>query len=51
MLANGSGRAFATSVISNFDDIFKLYGLSNIRYEFYQNGERVKFSPEIEKKI
>ncbi|MGG1397339.1 hypothetical protein ABE288_05840 [Bacillus salipaludis] len=48
MLANGSGRAFAMSVISNFDDIFKLYGFSNIRYEFYQNGERVKFSPEIE---
>jgi len=48
LLSYGDGRIFANSVIGEFDRIFKLYGLSHVKYEFYQNGERVKFSPDIE---
>lgn len=37
----GVGRDFAQNFIFNFDPIPKMYGI-DLRYEFYQNGERIR---------
>ncbi|MDP4086265.1 MAG: hypothetical protein Q8934_16840 [Bacillota bacterium] len=41
------GREAAWDVILYCEPLTKLYGLHNVKYEFYQNGERVKVSTEL----
>lgn len=36
----GLGRNFARAFISNYDKLSKMYGV-NLKYEFYENGERI----------
>lgn len=36
----GTGRNFARALVFNFDGIAKMYGV-NLKYEFYENGERI----------
>jgi hypothetical protein len=37
---DGLGRFFASNFVYNFDHIGKMYGV-DLKYEFYQNGERI----------
>ncbi|MEH6957239.1 hypothetical protein [Neobacillus drentensis] len=41
----GTGRLFATNIIVIMDYVSDLYNV-DLHYEFYQNGEKVKFQPE-----
>jgi hypothetical protein len=37
----GIGRDFAKTIIPYFDVIAKMYGVDDVHYEFYQNGQRI----------
>ncbi|MDJ0332284.1 hypothetical protein [Planococcus sp. S3-L1] len=37
---DGAGRSFARGIVFNFDGIAKMYGV-DLKYEFYENGERI----------
>lgn len=43
----GAGRNFARALIFNFDEIAKIYGV-NLKYEFYENGERITIFTDID---
>jgi len=43
---DGIGRNFAYGMVANFDDIGKMYG-ENLKYEFYENGERITLFTEL----
>ena len=44
--SDGIGRSFAYGMVANFDDIAKMYG-ENLKYEFYENGERITLFTEV----
>lgn len=41
---DGNGRTLAETMISTMDQVAKLYEV-NLHYEFYQNGEKINFTP------
>ena len=45
--SNGIGRNFAYGMVANFDNIAKMYG-ENLKYEFYENGERITLFTELD---
>lgn len=48
VINDGGGRQFAQNFIRYFDAIPKMYGI-DLKYEFYQNGERIRLFTNLDK--
>lgn len=44
---DGIGRSFSSGMVANFDHIAKMYGV-NLKYEFYENGDRITLFTEVD---